>query len=195
MRKFSNFCGIFATVFVTTTVVLLASCSQDDDNYDSDMYTMAEMGTRLGGGGGDPGGGGSGTGGEMGPVWLEEGSDSIVYDDINIQHDIVFNISWNGQFYDNAHATITWSAARNRSNELFYYSLGIRRSVRRYNFIKCEVNTKIVNICGDHFIAYDVQVFYRKAKEHPVDGTYENDTSTHIIVDYSIPQKYIVYEQ
>lgn len=56
MRKFSNFCGIFATVFVTTTIVLLASCSQDDDNYDSDMYTMAEMGTRLGGG--DPGGGG-----------------------------------------------------------------------------------------------------------------------------------------
>ena len=55
MIKFSNLCGIFATVFVTTTVVLLASCSQDDDNYDSDMYTMAEMGTRLGGG--DPGGG------------------------------------------------------------------------------------------------------------------------------------------
>lgn len=55
MRKFLNYCGIFATVFVTT-IVLLASCSQDDDNYESDMYTMAEMGTRLGGG--DPGGGG-----------------------------------------------------------------------------------------------------------------------------------------
>ena len=37
-------------------MVLLASCSQDDDNYDSDMYTLAEMGTRLGGG--DPGSGG-----------------------------------------------------------------------------------------------------------------------------------------
>jgi len=54
MRKFSNFCGIFATVFVTTTIVLLASCSQDDDYYESDMYTLAEMETR--GGGGDPGG-------------------------------------------------------------------------------------------------------------------------------------------
>ena len=54
--KFKNFCGIFATLFVTTTMVLLASCSQDDDNYDSDMYTLAEMGTRLGGG--DPGNGG-----------------------------------------------------------------------------------------------------------------------------------------
>ena len=47
--KIKNFCGIFATLFVTTTMVLLASCSQDDDYYDSDMYTLAEMGTRLGG--------------------------------------------------------------------------------------------------------------------------------------------------
>lgn len=54
MRKFS-FCGIFATLFVTTTIILLASCSQDDDYYESDMYTLAEMGTR--GGGGDPGNG------------------------------------------------------------------------------------------------------------------------------------------
>jgi hypothetical protein len=50
MIKFSNFCGIFATVFVTTTIILLASCSQDDDYYESDMYTLAEMGTRLGAG-------------------------------------------------------------------------------------------------------------------------------------------------
>ena len=54
MRKFS-FCGIFATLFVTTTIILLASCSQDDDSYESDMYTLAEMETRSGGG--DPGGG------------------------------------------------------------------------------------------------------------------------------------------
>ena len=58
MIKFSNFCGIFATVFVTTTIILLASCSQDDDYYESDMYTLAEMETR--GGGGDPGGGDDG---------------------------------------------------------------------------------------------------------------------------------------
>lgn len=49
MMKFKNFCGVFATVFVTTTIILLASCSQDDDYYESDMYTLAEMGTRLGG--------------------------------------------------------------------------------------------------------------------------------------------------
>lgn len=56
MMKFKNFCGVFATLFVTTTIILLASCSQDDDYYDnSEMYTLAEeMGTRSGGG--DPGG-------------------------------------------------------------------------------------------------------------------------------------------
>ena len=61
MIKISNFCGIFSTLFVTTTIILLASCSQDDDYYDSDMYTLAETGTRLaeGGEGGDPGGGGT----------------------------------------------------------------------------------------------------------------------------------------
>ena len=53
MKKIKNFCGIFDTVFVTTTMVLLASCSQDDDYYDSDMYTLAEMGTRLVGDGED----------------------------------------------------------------------------------------------------------------------------------------------
>ena len=53
MRKITNFCGIFATLFVTTTIILLASCSQEDDNYESDMYTLAEMGTRLGGNGED----------------------------------------------------------------------------------------------------------------------------------------------
>ncbi len=26
---------------------VLCGCSQDDDNYDSDMYTLAEMGTRM----------------------------------------------------------------------------------------------------------------------------------------------------
>jgi len=57
----TSFCGIFATLFVTTTMVLLASCSQDDDYYESDMYTLAEMGTRISDpteGGGNPGGGG-----------------------------------------------------------------------------------------------------------------------------------------
>ena len=62
MMKFKNFCGVFATVFVTTTIILLASCSKDDDAYDnSEMYTLAEeMSTRSGGG--DPGEGGGNVG-------------------------------------------------------------------------------------------------------------------------------------
>jgi hypothetical protein len=56
MRIKSNFCGIFATVFMVVTAITIASCSQDDDDYNSDMYTLAEkMETRSGveGGGGE----------------------------------------------------------------------------------------------------------------------------------------------
>ncbi len=74
MKKFSNFCGIFATAFVTTTIILLASCSQDDDYYDSEMYTLAEMGTRLAeeGESGDPGWGGN----TLPQYYLEEVSET-----------------------------------------------------------------------------------------------------------------------
>jgi hypothetical protein len=55
MVKFTNFCGIFATTFMVATAITIASCSQDDDDYNSNMYTLAEkMETRSGG---DPGGG------------------------------------------------------------------------------------------------------------------------------------------
>ena len=55
MRKKFDFCGIFATMFVAATIFTVSSCSQDDDYYESDMYTMAEpLETRAveGGGGG-----------------------------------------------------------------------------------------------------------------------------------------------
>ena len=56
MVKFTNFCGIFATVFMVATAITIVSCSQDDDDYNSEMYTLAEqMSTR---GYGDPGNGG-----------------------------------------------------------------------------------------------------------------------------------------
>ena len=42
-------------VVITALLGVLCGCSQEDDGYDSYMYTLAEeMGTR--GGGGDPGG-------------------------------------------------------------------------------------------------------------------------------------------
>ena len=86
MKNSKYFCGIFATLFVTTTMVLLASCSQDDDNYDSDMYTLAEMGTRLASGGEwnvDP----------LQPQKLCPGS---VNDTVCLKDglDVVFSVSW-----------------------------------------------------------------------------------------------------
>ncbi len=48
MKKI-NFCGIFATVFVAATVIMLASCSQDDEYYEDGLFTRAdEMMTRSG---------------------------------------------------------------------------------------------------------------------------------------------------
>ena len=56
MKK-TNFCGIFATVFVVATVITLASCSQDDEYYEDGLFTRADgMMMRSGG---EPGGGGN----------------------------------------------------------------------------------------------------------------------------------------
>ena len=44
-------------VVITVLFGILCGCSQEDDGYDNaEMYTLAEMGTRLGGKG-DPGSG------------------------------------------------------------------------------------------------------------------------------------------
>ena len=55
MKKiFSTLCGVCATAFIVTTIFTISSCSQDDDYYESDMYTMAEpLETRAA----EPGGG------------------------------------------------------------------------------------------------------------------------------------------
>lgn len=48
MKK-TNFCAIFATMFVAATVIMLASCSQDDEYYEDGLFTRAdEMMTRAG---------------------------------------------------------------------------------------------------------------------------------------------------
>ena len=47
--KTTNFCAIFATMFVAATVIMLASCSQDDEYYEDGLFTRAdEMMTRSG---------------------------------------------------------------------------------------------------------------------------------------------------
>ena len=51
--KRANLSGIFSAVFVAATVIMLASCSQDDEYYEDGLFTRAdEMMTRAG----EPGG-------------------------------------------------------------------------------------------------------------------------------------------
>ncbi len=212
MKEKLNFCGIFAeerlhlskvqanltlrsigtffaTVFVTTTIILLASCSQDDDYYDSDMYTLAEMGTRLAEGGedGDPGGGG------ISLPWLNAGSGDTIITATGLQHDLTFHISWGGQPYESAQATVRYTSATNRSSELFYMKSGIERSVHRYKFIKCEIDT-YAHKDGEYFRTENVKVYYKKAHENPVDGTYGEEQYEFIPVELFIPRNLITEE-
>ena len=72
MKKiFSTLCGICATAFIASTIITVSSCSQDDDYYESDMYTMAEpLETRAA----EPGTGE--------PLMIAAGSDTIYRNDI-----------------------------------------------------------------------------------------------------------------
>jgi len=45
MKKKLSSCGIFATAFFATAMLTIVSCSKDDEYYDSDMYTLAEVPT------------------------------------------------------------------------------------------------------------------------------------------------------
>lgn len=135
MRKFS-FCGIFATLFVTTTIILLASCSQDDDYYESDMYTLAEMETRLG----DPEQGG----GIVIPLsegffteeiqWKKTHPDGVVTDSVAVTCKVKLRVVYdpdnvlNGVFYDGLVNDTVFDARINGScnkvqNSIHYWAI------------------------------------------------------------------------
>ena len=95
MVKFTNFCGIFATTFMMATAITIVSCSQDDDDYNSNMYTLAEkMETRNGG---DPGGGGGYT-----PIPTQIPNDTIYKNyRFDFSPEAPFNTDTVSHFYSN----------------------------------------------------------------------------------------------
>lgn len=82
-------------VAVTALFCVFCGCSQDDDYYDSDMYTLAEMGTRLGEGGGDPGGGSGNVDEEFTITrsinWKETEADSVTLTTCNVTMKLAYN--------------------------------------------------------------------------------------------------------
>ena len=129
----TSFCGIFATLFVTTTMVLLASCSQDDDYYESDMYTLAEMGTRLGGGG-DPGNGEAPTPKPKTeyPYSVPKHNQTIEVNNVTLSH-----VSLNLDFVVDSAFTTLRCEVKPHGN--FYFVTTIPRIVWDGNTVCCDV--------------------------------------------------------
>lgn len=189
MRKFSNFCGIFAIVFVTTTVVLLASCSQDDDNYDSDMYTMAEMGTRLGNAPEPiPGGGGQ-------HKVLNAGSknDSTCIGTNACGLYVCYKVSWDDQFETVGSAHISIEGTNNHSIISYRNSDGKWDSMNKYEYLSDHPDNDVPTLThyyiNGSFYSYCNTVYYTQANIDPVTHLFlGKDTLYHtfiIITDVS----------
>lgn len=102
MKKILSYlCGICATAFIASTIITVSSCSQDDDYYESDMYTMAEpLETRAA----EPGTGE--------PLMIAAGIDTFYYHDI-IPATIEVIVSWPEGSFGTGHPTFFPSITAN----------------------------------------------------------------------------------
>ena len=183
MKKYQIFSIIFATVFVATTTLLISSCSQDDDYYDTDMHTLAEKRmTRSG---------------EPQPAFegLGAGTGEYTFHMVGSDFNVTFDLSWQ-QFIkkEDATASITVKNVNNNSNLLPYTdSLGIERTIRRYDYIDCEIEARAQYHNG-YFKSNSVYLYYRKAHEEygVADGTYDEPFMEAISISYLIPNEYIL---
>lgn len=164
MIKFSNFCGIFATVFVTTTIFLLASCSQDDDNYDSDMYTMAEMGTRLGGKG-DPYNVNPPKNNYLVPSTIE--CPIYIGNRYKSGLDVIFIVSWSDTIRAGSEVQISYNPIiNNHSQKECRTENGQTVFINEYNYLNHTIPTIISLYTGSNPYYYHSQggyIFYEKA--------------------------------
>jgi len=152
----------FCILFVATTIVLLASCSQDDDNYDSDMYTLAEMGTRLG----DPE-----PGGDASKMYLRGGSKEahVWVDGLHIY----FDVSWGEGRWDHVRPHLTYKRCDNCSGySIFKKPNGENDSI--HTFIYVDYSTEEgPKVHFDEIIISDFKVYVKQAVEKKFeDGSY-----------------------
>ena len=120
----------FCILFVATTIVLLASCSQDDDYYESDMYTLAERGTRLG----DPE-----PGGDDSNMYLRGGSKeaNIWVDGLHVY----FDVSWGEGRWDQVRPHLTYKRCDNCSGYYKYRdSMNIERKIHTFKYVGYNTN-------------------------------------------------------
>lgn len=183
MKKIKSICGVFATMLFTTTVTFLFSCSQEDDDYDTDMYTLAEhRRTRL-----------AGENDETPPstprdTLLCSGSISHTVTMIEMQHDITFNVSWAGEciLWD-VRPNISVSVTNRSCNVPFNDNTG--RYIPRYKFIKSELGGSAVYENGAIVIT-GVKIYYQEANgtAFETDGTYGAEQYTLITTKCPVPE-------
>jgi len=192
MKKKLNFCGIFATAFVATVMLTIVSCSQDDEYYDSDMYTLAEAPTTRSI---SPVEGGSGFNNPL-PFQeeLEPGEEDTLVTLISAQMDVVLHLSWKGGTTDEITAKVTVKDTIPRSSYLHVYdSLGIYRgAIRRYKYVAKPIQ-KYAHYNDGAFESNEIHIYYQEAKETSYgesDGTYGKEKVAPIFLRYVIPDKY-----
>lgn len=193
MKDFKFYCGIFATLFVATTATLLTSCSQEDDDYDTDMYTLAErMGTRA-----NPGENTSSQNYDK----IRGGSMTSEFDVGKIKCKLLFDLTWEEWRLYSASAKVKFLGVTGGDDSLTYTDdLGIQRKISRYKFIKCdtgnrEAEIKVTNM--ECFFVLDGIIVYYSEAYIDSDGklAYKDDAFTLVSLKASIPEEYIMRNQ
>ena len=178
MKKILSYlCGICATAFIASTIITVSSCSQDDDYYESDMYTMAEpLETRAAEPGAEP----------TYEWWIHEGS--INMKATVAQHHITFQVSWPEQSLIDGLQTAVNKTIRNNSSSLPYTDeLGIERTVKRYKQTK-ELDAHI-DFNNNRLVINGV-FYFAKAIENPkVTGAYGQEQMEFLTAEGDIPEK------
>ena len=176
--------AIFAIVTIALTTSLTCSCTDDDEYYNSDIFTRAEIMPRN-----NP---------ENGRPWVNVGAGKHI-ESTNAQIDVKFDINWGGNYTSVAKASISYSGHDNRSSDLEYTdSLGIERTLKRYKYVDCQIDRKFADYEDGYFVWNGIILFYQKANE-PIsgisDGTYGAIERELINIRYEVPDTYITYKQ
>lgn len=184
MKTKTNFCGTFAIVFMVATAIIITSCSQDDDDYNSDMYTLAEkMETRSGG---DPGGG------QGGYYMIAEGDTDII---VNVAGLLDFNchLKWSKQNLWGASARVSITDTIYRDGIGTYKdSLGIDRTMTLVKCIDMDINP-YASYREKDFVMNGT-VYYALAIQ-PLNGTYGNTLLAPFSLTCPVPEGKIYIAQ
>lgn len=176
---------IFAIATIALTTGLTCSCTEDDEYYDSNMFTRAEDMTRN-----DPEGG-------ILHEWINPGNGTKTTN-TNAQIDVSFDIIWGANYTSVAKASISYSGHTNRSSNLEYTdSLGVTRLLKRYKYVDCLIDRKIVDYEEGTFEWNGIILLYQKANEPTSgisDGTYGPIERELINIRYQVPETFITYK-